>query len=187
MFFILKSNEKSYQLKKSVALAMLVAISIILGKYLAISIGEVLRFSLENLPIIFAGIAFGPVSAILVAVTADLVGCILVGYAINPVVTLGAAVLAVVAGVVPRVIRKHTSLGDKITIALAVILAHLCGSVIIKTVGLAVFYDMPILVLMLWRLLNYTIISVCEFLLITVLLERDGVKRQIDKLTSKSK
>ena len=187
VFFIFKANEKSYQLRKSAALAMLVAISIILGKYLALSIGEVLRFSLENLPIIFAGIVFGPLSAILVAVTADLVGCLLVGYAINPIVTLGAATIAAVAGIVPRVIKKHSPLGEKTTIALAIILSHLFGSVLIKTVGLAVFYDMPIFVLMLWRLLNYTIISVCEFSLITVLLNRDGVRREIDKLTSKSK
>ena len=48
-----KNQKQNISLKMTAALAMLVAISIILGKYLAISVGEVLRFSLENLPIIY--------------------------------------------------------------------------------------------------------------------------------------
>ena len=58
----MKKRKISLDLKILCQLAMLVAISIVAGKYLAIGIGEVLRFSLENLPIIFAGIAFGPVA-----------------------------------------------------------------------------------------------------------------------------
>ncbi len=41
--------------------AFLAALSIICGKYLALSLGNVLRFSFENLPIVLAGVAFGPV------------------------------------------------------------------------------------------------------------------------------
>ncbi|MBP3583660.1 MAG: folate family ECF transporter S component, partial [Clostridia bacterium] len=70
-------------LQLAVALSMLAAISIILGKYLAFGIGNVLRFSFENLPIAFAGIAFGPIAGALVGAVADLIGCLLVGYEIN--------------------------------------------------------------------------------------------------------
>ena len=70
--------------------AILAAFSIILGKYLAINVGENFRFSMENLPILLAGLYLGPLAGAIVGAVADLVGCLLVGYAINPIITLGA-------------------------------------------------------------------------------------------------
>ena len=94
-----------------VASAFLVAISIVCGKYLAIRGGDVLRFSFENLPILLAGIAFGPL------------------------------------------------------------------------VGLAAFYDMPLYALMLWRLLNYLIIGVLEYVILLVILKNKNVRAQLSRLT----
>ena len=182
-----KTGKYSPSLKLTAALSMLVAASIILGKYLAIPVGDVLRFSFENLPIIFAGIAFGPLSALLVAVAADLIGCIMVAYAINPLVTLGAAAVGLCAGFIPKLLKKHTSFGEKQLIIITVALSHILGSVIIKTLGLAVFYDMPIFILMLWRLLNYAVVATGESLLICALLKRDGIRSQIEKIRPKSK
>lgn len=181
-----KSQKQNISLKMTAAMAMLVAISIILGKYLAISLGNVLRLSLENLPILFAGLAFGPLQALLVAVTADVIGCILVGYEINPLVTLGAAAIGVVAGALPKLLKKHAKPNGVPLIIITVAASHVIGSVLIKTLGLAVFYDMPIMILMLWRLLNYTIVSVLEALLLYVLLKRDGIRKQIEKIKQKS-
>lgn len=182
-----KNQNQNISLKLTASLAMLVAISIILGKYLAISVGEVLRFSFENLPIIFAGIAFGPLSALLVAVTGDLVGCLLVGYAVNPLVTLGAAAIGLASGFAPMLLKKYSKLSGTPLIIITVVLSHLFGSVLIKTFGLAVFYDMPLFILMLWRLLNYAIVSALEILLLCVLFKRDGIRQQIEKIRQKSK
>ena len=182
-----KNSKYSPSLKLTAALSMLVAISIILGKYLAISVGDVLRFSFENLPVIFAGIAFGPLAAVLVAVTADLIGCLLVAYAINPLVTIGAAAVGLCAGLVPKILKRFFTIDQKWLVAATVAISHLLGSVVIKTFGLAVFYDMPIFVLMLWRLLNYTVVALGESVLINILLRRDGIRREIEKIRLKSK
>ena len=93
-------------LKITVALAMLAAISIICGKYLAIPGGEVMRFSLESMPIILSGMAFGPVAGIAVGAVADLVGCFMVGYTVNPLVTLGAASIGAISGILPFITKK---------------------------------------------------------------------------------
>ena len=182
-----KSQKQNISPKLTAALAMMVAVSIILGKYLALSVGDVLRFSLENLPIIFSGIAFGPIAAILVAVTADLIGCLMVGFGVNPLVTVGAAVVGLIAGFAPMLLKKYTALSGAPLIVITVVLSHLFGSVLIKTLGLAVYYDMPIFALMGWRLLNYAVVSTAEALLLCVLLKRDGVRRQIEKFRQKSK
>ena len=103
----MRKRKISLDLKILCQLAMLIAISIVAGKYLALSLGNVLRFSLENLPVIFAGIAFGPIAGILVGVAADLIGCLLVGYTINPIVTIGAAVVGGTAGLCALVFSEN--------------------------------------------------------------------------------
>lgn len=168
-------------LKITVILAMLVAISIICGKYLAISGGDIMRFSLENMPIIFAGMAFGPLAGGAVGLVADLVGCIMVGYTINPVVAIGAATIGVISGLIPSLLKRLT-LHSRLITATTVFTAHLIGSVLIKTVGLAAYYDTPFPILLLWRILNYLIVGVVDGSIVHILLNNKGIRMQINKL-----
>ena len=179
-----KVNKTS--LNVSITLALLVAISIISGKFLAFRVGDILRFSFENLPILFAGYVFGPVAGALVGVVADLLGCIMVGYTINPIVTLGAAALGAVAGVFPKIFKKEIK-NRRLLLVLSVTLAHFIGPVIIKTAGLAAFYSMPFIVLILWRSLNYIIVGAIECFVLEVLLSNRGIVMQIRKLKGEKK
>lgn len=158
--------------------AVLVAMSIVCGKYLAIRGGDILRFSFENLPILLAGMLFGPWVGALVGVVADLIGCVLVGYAINPLVTVGAAVIGVVGGSLYQITAR---LPLFVRVLLSVASAHLLGSVLIKTFGLAIFYDMPIPMLMLWRLFNYVMIGALEVLLIVPILKNRAIQSLLKK------
>ena len=164
-------------LKVLCQLAMLTAISIVAGKYLAIGVGTVLRFSLENLPIIFAGIAFGPVAGTLVGVAADLIGCLLVGYEINPIVTLGAALIGATSGLCALLFSEKKRPPSAEVTVISAIAAHITGSVVIKTIGLAVFYDMPIIILMLWRLLNYVVVGAAEAGLLVIIFRNKQLAR----------
>ena len=179
-----KVNKTS--LKVSITLALLVAISIVAGKFLAFRVGDILRFSFENLPILFAGVAFGPVAGTLVAVVADLVGCVMVGYAINPIVTIGAAALGAMAGGIPLILKK-IKLSNRLMLAISVICAHFIGSVVIKTAGLAAFYAMPYFMLMLWRALNYIIVGAVEYFILMALFSSKGVTMQLGKLKGDKK
>ena len=173
-------------LKITVALAFLAALSIILGKYLAIRGGDVMRFSLENMPIIFAGMAFGPIAGLLVGTISDIIGCIMVGYTINPLVTAGAAAIGFISGIIPTLLKKR-KLDNRITTAITVIISHLVGSILIKTLGLAAYYDMPFGVLLLWRMLNYLIVGSLDGVVIHVLMKNKGVELQLAKLKEAEK
>lgn len=173
-------------LRLTVILALMCAISIVMGKYLAIRGGDILRFSFENLPIIFAGFAFGPISGMLVGVVADLVGCIMVGYTINPLVTLGGAAIGLISGLVPYFLRQ-SKIKPELSLAIALTLAHLVGSVVIKTFGLSVFYNMPIFMLMLWRLLNYLIVGGAEYIMLVILIKNKGIALQLAQLKGEKK
>ena len=159
--------------------AFLAALSIICGKYLALSLGNVLRFSFENLPILLSGMMFGPVAGALVGTVADLVGCLMVGYTVNPLVTLGAVCVGVLGGLLFRLTKKLPLLWQT---CITVILAHLVASVIIKTFGLAAYYDMPFHVLLLYRLLNYAIVGVAEWLLLYTVLKNKALRRRFEEL-----
>ncbi len=156
--------------------SVFVAISIVCGKYLAIRGGEVLRFSFENLPIIMSGIAFGPMAGVAVGIVADLVGCMLVGYTINPIITVGGAVIGALSGILFRLLKKAPLW---VSVGAVVGVCHIVGSVLIKTFGLAKFYSLPLAELMLWRLLNYVIIGVIEGILIYALLKNKGFRKQL--------
>ena len=64
----------------------------------------------------------------------------------------------------------------------AVFGAHLIGSVVIKTFGLAQFYAMNFFVLMGWRGVNYLIVGVLEFVLLFLLLRSKTVTDQLERM-----
>ena len=169
------------------ALAMLAAISIVCGKYLAFNVGQSLRFSFENLPIIFAGIAFGPIAGALVGVVADLVGCLMVGYAIIPTVTVAAAVMGLVSGSVPFIFGKKRM--DTLSVALSAALAHLLGSVVVKSIALfyaGVGMGLSLPIFMLLRLGNYFLIAALECGVLISLFRSKAVMHSINEIKKKS-
>ena len=158
--------------------AFLAALSIVLGKYLAINLGETIRISFENLPILFAGLYFGPASGAAVAVVADLVGCVLVGYSINPIITLGAAGIGLISGLIGKSIEK---IGVR-RVLLTVFPAHLFGSVLIKTVGLYLYFQMPFFPTLGWRSLTYLIVGAAETTILSLLSKSQALTRETERI-----
>ncbi len=165
-------------LKVMACAAILAAMSIVLGKYLAFNLTPSIRISFENLPVIISGVFFGPIVGAAVGAVADILGCLMVGYTINPIITAGAACVGLVSGIVPLVFKKKNLL----CAILSVSLAHLLGSVIIKTVGLSVFYTLPLVETGLWRLLTYTGVGAAECVLIYLLCKNTAFTRQVERL-----
>ena len=179
-----ENNEpKIITTKQIVFMALMVALSIVFGKFLAFNFTEMIRISFENLPIILAAIILGPARGAIVALVADLLGCLLRGYVINPAVTIGAVVFALIVGIIFKYIPTK---GNLASITLSILPAHLLGSVLIKTIGLASFYlakyDMGIGALVLLRLLVYSLTSAGEIFIIVALLKNKAFSSLASKL-----
>lgn len=172
-------KNRSNKLKKLVLAGVFAAISIVLGKLFAFNIGELFRVSFENLPIILAGIAMGPLFGAAVGLVADITGCLIVGYTINPVIVAGAVAIGFFSGLIFRIGKVQTM---KIRALLSVLGAHIVGSVIIKTLGLAWFYGTDFWTLVLYRTLNYALIIVLEYTIIYILMKNKEISSQIKKL-----
>ena len=168
--------------------AILAAMSIILGKFLQIPnpFQEFIRISFENLPVILGGIALGPIAGLSIGVVADLIGCVAYGYTINPIVTLGGACVGAISGFMANyVVKRPTSL----RIILASVPAHLIGSVLIKSFGLAAWYlakyEIGMMEFILWRLLNYALIATAECVILYILLKNKAFSKQMEGLIKK--
>lgn len=168
--------------------AILSAMSFILGKFLQIPnpFQEFIRISFENLPIILAGISLGPIAGALVGAVADLIGCALYGYSINPIITVGAFSIGLVSGFISNYVVK-TPLILKVIISTAA--AHIVGSVLIKSAGLAVWYlskyELGYWEFVAWRLLNYTIVAIAECVLLYILLKNKAIQKQLERMCEK--
>lgn len=150
-----------------VCAAMLAAISVVIGIFCKnfLNFGNGLfRITLENFPILLAGIAFGPVVGACVGAVADIISYMLStqSLVISPIVTLGAASVGLVSGLISRYVIKKDG---NARIILSVVAAHLVGSVLIKSVGLFAYYEW----LVLWRIPTYVVIATVECVLLCYL------------------
>ena len=138
-------NRKKNPLQILVSCALLVAMSIVLSRYLSISIGMGIRISLGNLPIIISSLMFGPFAGACVGFAADFIGAtVLTGTTpanYNPFLMIG----PVLMGVIPWLLRvilyrrkrvKHTLPA----LASITIITHICTSVLVTTTILNYFF-----------------------------------------------
>ena len=159
--------------------AMLTAVSIVVGIFCKnfLNFGNGLfRITFENLPIILSGILFGPLVGGLVGIASDLISYLLSNqvYPPNLIVTAGAFLVGMVSGLVSRLRFRH----ETARVVLSASVAHLVGSVVVKSFGLYQYYG----VLVLWRIPIYLVISSVEILLLCLLLRRRSIQRLIGNI-----
>ena len=159
--------------------AMLVAMSVVIGIFCKsmLNFGNgLMRITFENMPIILSGIIFGPIVGAVVGAASDLVSYLLSPQTLPPnlVVTLGAAVIGAVSGIIAKfVIKKHGA----VQFAFAGGIAHLIGSVVIKSTGLFAYYQW----LILWRIPLYLVIAPIEIMIMCLLYKNASFRRLFDK------
>ena len=160
-----------------ITMAMFVALSIILGKQLAFTAGP-FRFSFENLTILMAGLYLGPVAGLIVGACADIIGCLWVGYAVNPVITAGAASIGLISGLVYRYAAR---MKPTQRLALSVAAAHIIGSMVIKSIGLKLYFGYPLQMVAL-RVPLYIVIACAEGYLIHLLMKNRAFSDMFERL-----
>lgn len=163
--------------------AFTVALSVLIGwvckSYLTFGDGSI-RLTIENIPIILAGIWFGPAVGLAVGASSDVISALLSGYSINPIITVGAACVGAVSGVLSSYIIKDKK--KFVSCLLISVCAHTVGSVIIKSYGLWLY---GYAVIMQVRIPLYIVISVTEAYIIYILSKNVGVKSGIERLINR--
>ncbi len=157
--------------------AVFIALSIILTRLLSLSIGDSIRLSLGNLPIIMAGIWLGPVGGALVGGLADMLGSFLSGLGWYPPLTLPAMLMGVLAGLLRRVFLKR-----KPTFwltGLIILGVNIVTQMLVKTYLLNTLYGTEFWPLLAVRAPVAAGISVAETVIVTLIIKKLGVFPEI--------
>lgn len=145
-------------LLKLTCCAVLTALSVVLGilcKNL-FTFGIYYRITFENLPIIIAGLMFGPAAGAVCGCFSDVVSCLLsTNPAVNPLITLGACTVGVVSGLFSKRLKAT---GNKKYIFISSGFSHLAGQVIVKSAAKMLVFGMPW-----WGALVGLAVSACVF------------------------
>ena len=158
--------------------AMLTAMSVVIGIFCKSFLnfgGGLFRITFENLPILVAGIMFGPLVGGIVGLATDVISYFLSGqaYPINFIVTIGATAIGVISGFLSKYAFKKSGYAR---IIFPSAIAHIIGSMIIKPIGLFTFYSWAVL----WRVPLYLIIAPLEITLICLMYRNSTVRKLID-------
>ena len=170
------NNPSRTSVRTLVMLALLVAMSIVFSRVLSISTGFV-RFDLGSLPVLLAALLFGPGAGFAVGAVADMIGGVLAGYAINPLITLGAGAIGLVAGLAWQ---KLPGLRTGLRLQISILAGHLVGSVVINSLALHLFYGYQ-WALLAARIPNALVLSVVNTLLVRILLENKALTALVRK------
>ncbi len=177
-----KKQTKAFSTVKTLCACALLCASAVAIAYICkfFTFGSV-RITFENLPIILAGIFFGPIAGFMTGICADLVSTAISFYGLgglNPIITLGAGTIGLISGIMFRFpkIKK-----DGLRAFLAVSSAHIAGNMIIKSIGLKIYfgYALPLLLL---RVPTYIAIGALEFIIVLILIKNKGVMKTVGKL-----
>lgn len=105
-----KKRNGLFSVKTMVCCSMMIAIAVILARFLAVTPDESSRYSLEAVPIFVSGLLFGPVAGALVGFISDLLGCLMSPFGYNPLLCLPPVICGLTAGIMGKYICKKTNL-----------------------------------------------------------------------------
>ena len=172
-----KSINRSGRVRMITLSAMLTAFSVVIGYICktipALNFGMGLRITFENFPIILSGMMFGPIVGGCVGCCADLLSCLMSGQAPLPFVLVGSIAVGVVAGVCAKFVVRQNGI---LKIAVCEIMAHLVGSMLIKTVALYFVFG-PVVV---FRIPISLGILIVEIFLLCMIYKNKAIRKLID-------
>ena len=134
----MKRNQNGiFSTRNLILMAALIAMQIILARFLSIQASDNLRISFESVPIVLAGMWLGPLSGAIVALIADILGTVLSGYGIwFPPIALGPILVGVISGLSTKYVFRSdlSSTRDSWKVILTVVVAGIVNSFLVGTV-----------------------------------------------------
>ena len=170
-------NKKTNAIRTLTLSAMLVALSVLFSSYAKAIPDTFLRFSFENLPILFGAVLFGPFQGGAIACAADIISCTLIGgYAPNPILMVGIISVGLVAGIISKLAGPKRF--SPLPLLFSVFLAHIVGNMLIKSFGLYYMGLLPSLIFIpLQRVPLYIVIATLEFFALLLLFKNKTIRQ----------
>ena len=166
--------------------AMLVSLSVTIAYICKIipllNLGTGLRVTFENLPIILAGVMYGPIVGACVGAASDIISSLLTAQDISLLITFGAMTIGAISGLCSRILSGRSM---TVRFIFAEIFSQVFGSMIIKTIALQIRFRFGIVLL--FRIPIYIAIIIVECVLFSALYKSKPLKKMIDATVAEKK
>lgn len=160
-------KKKYFTTKMIVTLALLIAMSIILERLLGFMPTENIRIAFGNLPIIAAGLLFGPIAGCIVGLLADFLGTTLFSpYPWFAPMTLTPVIMGVIPPLIGMLLKKRTYLVTFVTMILP---AEILGPMLWSNLSLRWLNGAPFLANLMFRAPFKVAIAIVDILMIFML------------------
>ena len=152
-----KNSYKTYwNVKTLVFMALLVAMHLVLTRVLVIELGAY-RISVGSVCTILAGLWLGPAAGAACGLSADLIGCFIKGYAINPFITIAAILWGVVPALMKPLFANKKKTGKTVGITISIIITSVLSTLVFTTAGLVLFQGYNFYAILPGRLVQFVI------------------------------
>lgn len=154
--------------KRLTLMAMLIALQIVLSKFLMLQLTGSIRLSIDSVPILLSGIWFGPLAGGIVGLLSDLLGTLLfptVGMYYPPL-TAAFVLVGVCAGFLAKIVKSKNG---PLRAALIVIPAEIVGSYLTKSAALSGLVQIPFPTLLAARALPVGSVMIVNTLIVYLL------------------
>ena len=123
--------------KTMASCALLVAINIVLARFISLMPDASTRFSIEAVPVFLAGMLFGPLAGAMVGFSADFIGCLFTPFGYNPILSLPPILYGLFGGLMRHYLRKKLTI-PRLTAAL--LPPVVLGSILYQSAALAAMF-----------------------------------------------
>lgn len=118
--------------------ALLAALQVVLARLMVPMPAADTRFSIEAIPVVLAGLLFGPLPGALVGFSADLVGCLFSGFGYNPIFALPPILYGLCGGLFQGYVSRKPSI---LRILMMYLPAVILGSILYQSFALTYVYS----------------------------------------------
>lgn len=165
-------------LKNLIISALLVAVSVILTRYLSMFTPDnLVRVGFGQIPLIYIGMILGPVFGGLAGIVADLLG-----YVVNPTggafffgFTLSSALTGILPGLVVLLVKKR----NLTTVVLSNVLVYIVISLMLDTLWLNIMYGKAFFAILPARVMWHGAMTVLRTILLWMVVERTKAYHEI--------
>lgn len=152
-----KNSYKTYwNVKTLVFMALLIAMHLVLTRVLVVELGAY-RISVGSVCTILAGLWLGPVAGGVCGFCADIIGCFMKGYAVNPLITVAAVLWGVVPALMKPLFINKGKKGKTVGICVSVVITAIFSSLVFTTAGLVLIMGYNFYAIMPGRLVQFAI------------------------------
>lgn len=148
------SSKQHWNVATLVYMALLVALHLVLTRVFVIELGAY-RISIGSVATIMAGLWLGPVAGGVCGFAADIIGCFMKGYAVNPFITVAAILWGVIPALAKPFFANRTKKGKTVGICVSVVITAIFSSLILTTAGLVLIMGYNFYAIMPGRLVQF--------------------------------